>query len=181
MSLPSSSLLTRLLGAGLLLLTVLGACASPYAPDRSLVRAENAPAEIAIMAVEDRSSGAWAPKEELRSALVAAALDAGFTPLSRQFVDKAKIDRDVPALGDAGVLHLRILNWVDRGGEASSLHVHYHLTLHHNGELLADVLQARVLAADATAQSLGSDARIQYIVAQLAAEMMGELPPPPAL
>jgi hypothetical protein len=163
------------------LVVLLPACASPYAKDRSLVRAKVAPAEIAILEVEDRSPGRWAPTDVFRSALVGAALNAGFTPLSRNFVDQAEIDPDVPALGDAGVLHLRILSWVDGGGEASSLHVRYHLTLHHKGELLSDLLETSVLTPDATLKSLDADARMERMAAELAKQMMAEMPPPPAL
>lgn len=163
------------------LLVLVSACASPYAQDRSLLRAETAPAEMAILEIEDRTPGRWAPADALRSALVGAALDAGFTPLSRHFVDQAEIDPDVPALGDAGVLKLRILSWVDGGGEASSLHLRYHLTLHHQGELLADTLGSSVLAPDATQKSLDPDARLERLLQGLAAEMLAEMPPPPAL
>ncbi len=170
------------LAAVLLSLAVLlSGCASPYAKDRSLVRAKVAPAEIAILEVEDRTPGRWAPTDVFRSALVGAAINAGFTPLSRHFVDQADIDPDVPALGEAGVLHLRILSWVDGGGEASSLHLRYHLTLHHQGELLADLLETSVLTPDATLKSLDPDARMERMAAELAAQMMAEMPPPPAL
>ncbi len=160
---------------------MLGACASPYAKDRTIHQAEVAPAELAILEVEDRTPGRFAPTEALRSALVGAAMDAGFTPLSRHFVDQADINPDVPALGESGVLKLRILSWVDGGGEASSLHLRYHLTLHCKGELLSDLLATSALTPDATLKSLDADARLERLLADLAARMIGEMPPPPAL
>ena len=51
-------------------------CASDLAADRSLRHVEFAPAEIAILEVEDRSAGGRALSDELRTALVAQAVDS---------------------------------------------------------------------------------------------------------
>ena len=170
-----------LFGLILSLSLLVAACASPYAKNRTLLESQVAPSEIAILAVEDRTSGDWVPADALRSALVSAALDRGFTPLSRHFVDQAGIDPDVPALGQAGVLRLRILSWVDGAEQASSVHLRYHLTLHSEGKVIADILESAQVAADATLLSLNQAARLERMLGKLAAQMMADLPPPPSL
>jgi len=157
------------------------ACASPYAKNRTLLASQVAPPEIAILEVEDRTTGNWVPADALRSALVSAALDRGFTPLSRQFVDQAEIDPDVPALDQAGILRLRILSWVDGAEQASSVHLRYHLTLHGEGMVIADILESATVAADASLLSLDQEARLERMLGQLAIQMMAKLPPPPSL
>ena len=155
-------------------------CASDFAADRSLRNVEFAPAEIAILEVEDRTSSERGLPNEVRTALVAQAVDSGFSPLSRTFVDAASINPDTPALGQAGVLRFRILSWTNIEFDEPVLSVRYHMTLHGEGVILADILQSERLVVPPAQQNLAPRRRMGFLLEILAERAFQKLPPPPS-
>jgi hypothetical protein len=169
---------TLLIGA---FLVGLAGCSQAPRAHRELLRVEIAPAEMAILVVENQDSRWGTDADFLREALAAAAVDAGFSPLGRDFVDQAKLDLDVPALGNAGVLRVRLRDWEPLLGPPTRLSGRVHASLYQGGELLADLqysLDYRSDAAEAAADAPGQMAALRR---QFAVELIGKLPPPPKL
>lgn len=163
------------------LLAVL-ACASPKMQEsRSVVRVEVAPAELAILQVEDRSADNRANLTALREAIASAAVDAGFSPLARPYVDQAEIDLDVPSLGDAGVLRVRLLEWQAETGPPGELRGWVHVSLYCQGELQADYQYSIDLRTDHWVATVGAQGQLTALRRQFASELVARLPPPPEL
>lgn len=158
------------------------ACASPTAREgRSVVRVEVAPAELAILPIEDRSSASRANLPALRESIAQAAVDAGFSPLARPYVDQAEIDLDVPSLGAAGVLRVRLLDWDAAPGPPGELRGWVHASLYLEGELLADHQYSVDLRTDHWIATVGAQGQLTALRRLFAAELVDRLPPPPEL
>lgn len=167
-------------GAGLLL--ALMACGAPSVRESvSIERVEVAPAELAILAIEDRAERSGARPAALREALASAAVDAGFSPLSRPYVDQAGIDLDVPSLGEAGVLRVRLLDWQTDAGPPARVRGWVHMSLYQQGELLADYQFTVDRSADHWIATVGPNGDQEALRKVLAAEWVAKLPPPPEL
>ena len=165
-------------GTGLLL--VLLACGAPPALEsRSVERVEVAPAELAILMIEDRARSSGVKTAALREALASAAVDAGFSPLSRPYVDQADIDLDVPTLGEAGVLRVRLLDWESEAGPPARARGWVHMSLYRQGELLADYQFTVDRGTDHWIATVGSEGDQAALRRVLAAEWVAKLPPPP--
>lgn len=167
-------------GAGLLLALV--ACGAPSARESvSIERVEIAPTELAILAIEDRAKRSGVNPGALREALASAAVDAGFSPLSRLHVDQAEIDLDVPSLGDAGLLRVRLLDWQAGAGPHARVRGRVHMSLYQRGELLADYQFTFDRSTDRWVATVGPDGAQESLCKALAADWVAKLPPPPEL
>ena len=174
--------MARLAAAGgCLMAALLGACAGPPPERQEIVRVEVAPAELAILPVEDRQRHPATQAGALREAIAAAAVERGFSPLGRGYVDRAEIDLDVPALGEAGVLRVRLLDWEPEAGPPARLRGRVHLSLYQQGELLADYQYRVDLRSDSLAMAADSAGQLTALRRRFAAELVGQLPPPPDL
>ena len=167
-------------GAGLLLVLLAGG-APAVRESRSVERVEVVPAELAILMIEDRVQSSGAKPAALREALAAAAVDAGFSPLSRPFIDQAEIDLDVPELGEAGVLRVRLLEWESEAGPPARVRGWVHMSLYQQGELLADYQFTVDRSTDHWIATVGPDGDQAALRRALAAEWIAMLPPPPDL
>ncbi len=154
-------------------------CQQAAPASRELLRVEVAPAELAILAVENQDSPWGTDAESLREALAAAAVDAGFSPLGRRFVDAANIDLDVPALEKAGVLRVRVRDWRPDPGPPTRLSGRIHASLYQGGELLADLQYSIDIRSDASAVAADWQGQMAALRRQFAAELIHKLPPPP--
>ncbi len=163
---------------GCLMVTSLS-CQQATPSSRELLRVEVAPAEIAILAVENQDSRWGTDAESVREALAAAAVDAGFSPLGRRFVDQAQVDLDVPSLGDTGVLRVRLSDWMPELGPPARLRGRVHASLYRSGELLADLQYTVDLRSDASIAAADGPGQLTALRRQFAVELMRKLPPPP--
>lgn len=163
---------------GCLLGSLLG-CQQTAPTSRELLRVEVAPAELAILAVENQDSRWGTDAESLREALAAAAVDAGFSPLGRRFVDQAAVDLDVPALENAGVLRVRLTDWQPEPGPPTRLSGRIHASLYCGGELLADLQYTIDYRSDAAQAAADWQGQMAALRRQFAAELIDKLPPPP--
>lgn len=154
-------------------------CQQTAPTSRELLRVAVAPAELAILAVENQDSRWGTDAGSLREALAAAAVDAGFSPLGRRYVDQAEIDLDVPALGNAGVLRVRLSDWQPDPGPPTRLSGRIHASLYLGGELLADLQYRMDSRADASEAAADWQGQMAALRRQFAAELIGKLPPPP--
>lgn len=166
------------LGSALLLLA---ACAQPRTQAVEMERrADQAPAELAILPIELHSGDA-AALDLFREAVAQAAVDEGFTALARPFVDQAGIDLDVPALDDAGVLRIRLRDWVEQTEPSVRLRGEIHGTLYLRGEVLFDGLLPFAAAPDAAEASADPSQRLAGLRRRCARELVALLPPPPSI
>lgn len=163
---------------GCLMVTSLS-CQQATPSSRELLRVEVAPAELAILAVDNQDSRWGTDAESLREALAAAAVNAGFSPLGRGFVDQANIDLDVPALENAGVLRVRLTDWQPQPGPPTRLSGRIHASLYCRGELLADLQYTIDYRSDASLVAADWRGQMAALRRQFAAELIDKLPPPP--
>lgn len=161
-------------------LLALAACGSPpTVRAQRMASVEESPPELAILPVEDRT-GAGAAVDRLREELAAAAVEAGFTPLARPFVDAAGVDPDVPALEDAGVLRVRLLDWRVAPGPPLRLDAQVHASLYQHGLRLVDWRAQLPLEPGPADPGGTAEAKLARLRARLAAAVIAALPPPPA-
>jgi hypothetical protein len=165
-----------------LLMCLLGSllgCQQATPTSQELLRVEVAPAEMAILAIEIRGSRRGTDAEGLREALAAAAVDAGFSPLGRRFVDQGGVDLDVPALENAGVLRVRLTVWEPDPGPPTRLSGRIHASLYLGGELLADLQYSIDYRSDASLAAADWQGQMAALRRQFAVELIRKLPPPP--
>lgn len=165
--------------SSILLAGCLVSCAQTGTTDRELLRVEVSPPELAILAIENSAERWGSDATSLREDLAAAAVDAGFSPLGRRFVDAASIDLDVPALENAGVLRVRLFDWEPDPGPPTRLTGRIHASLYQHGELLADLQYSLESRADASLSSADWQGQMAVLRRKFAAELIGKLPPPP--
>ncbi len=169
------------LRAGLLLL---GSCqAAAESPLHDVVEVAHAPAEIGLLAIEDRSPAAEVPVQQMQQELRRLCLDRGHTLLAPAYVAAAGIQADAPALGGAGLLRVRILDWDPDLGERGRLRYRLHASLYLDGRRLSDHLHQDTLVLG-PAELAGAHhaeqrrARARLLVLQ---RLVRALPPPPGL
>jgi len=187
--------LTLLLSAGLLAAacSMPGPAAGPQtAAAPAVAPAGPAPANVAVLAIEDATPARLAPVQDLRRTVVRLLLDRGFTPLARDFVDARTRDLEdqgaVPAsalrLEDTGVLGIRVLRWHDREAESRG-----RLTAELEGEFFGEqgrlIGRARLpldLRLDArTFSSLGPASRRRRLAEMAFEKLLERFPGPPPL
>ena len=117
----------------------------------------------------------------MREALAGEAIDRGFTALSRVYVDQAGIDPDVPALGEAGVIRVRLRNWTEATLPSPRIRGEFHLTLYRDGKALHDEQLELDLRPDAAEASADPERQLATLRARAASALFALLPPPPAI
>lgn len=141
---------------------------------------EVAPEQLAILPVEDREAGGTAD-HQLREALTRAAIDAGFAALARDYVDRQAIDLDVPGLGEAGILRVRLLEWEAQQGPPARLVGRVHASLYQEGQLLTELIYPIERRADASIAAADGPGQLEALEAAWAKDLIARLPAPPAV
>jgi len=152
------------------------ACATPEANFRQELLADDAPAEVAILSIENRAEAAL-DSAALREALASAAVEHGFSPLARSFVDQQSIDLDLPAVEAAGVLRVRVLDW-QVAQQPLRVLGRVHVSLYESGKRLADLQCELDLGLDATDPGGSMAARMSRLRLAVARQIWAAMPAP---
>ncbi len=156
-------------------------------PSSTRILSQDLPAEIAVLRVENATTGSIVPRSELRRALRQRLVDLGFTPLATAFVDQRVPEGTPPErarVGQAAILQVTVHGWFDAAA-GSQGRLRFNLQarlLGPDGRLLADVVRAGERRLDSlAAASLSPEQREQTLLEQVVRDLLAPLPGPPAL